>query len=490
MKLYIENHPYHYELENLIKAFFANEKIEITYDPKDLGEFYIYTAKKDFDDTIELYLKYKHASSELSDSVVISKKEQHDYEYHFALMIFSMLTKVTGKKLKWGILTGIRPVKLFRSVCEKLGEEKTLEHFRNNLKVSEEKTELALNIAKRQKAIIENSDERSFSLYVSVPFCPSRCNYCSFISQSIEGSKKLIPEYLKLLCEELKATAFIANELKLKLKSIYIGGGTPTTFSAYELSKLFETINNCFDCNKCLEFTVEAGRPDTVTSDKLQAILDAKATRISINPQTMNDDVLNNIGRKHSSRQTIEAFELARNMGFDNINMDLIAGLSGDTLESFSNTLQSVIKLSPENITLHTLSLKRSSQLNIDGKLLSLEENSLAENMIKLAYTVFSENHYVPYYLYRQRKMLDNLENTGFCKESYECVYNVFMMDEVHTVLSCGAGAVSKLLNPFTGKIERIFNFKYPYEYISRFSELIERKQKVGEFYAKFGVES
>ncbi len=486
MKLYIENHSYDYELENLIRAFFINEKIEKIYNGDVIGDDYVYSALEELNNSIRIVVEYKKDDVCLTDEKLINKTDADNCEFFICSMLFDILSKASGKKLKWGMLTGIRPVKLLRSLYNKMGKEKAMFYFENDLKVSHEKAILASEIADRQMPFISRSTPYSFSLYLSIPFCPSRCNYCSFISQSIEGCKKLIPKYLDLLCSELEYTGKIVKDLNLQLDSIYIGGGTPTTLSESQLKTLLNAINENYDTNICKEFTVEAGRPDTITKEKLNVLKSANVSRISINPQSLDDMVLEAIGRKHSSKQTIEAFELARSLGFSNINMDLIAGLNMDSLESFSETIEKIVKLSPENITLHTLALKKSSDLKIKGKRVSHQENKLVQKMVELAYEKFQKNLYKPYYLYRQSRMIDNLENTGFSKDGFESAYNIFMMEEVHTVLACGASAVSKMVNPYTNKIERIFNFKYPYEYIERFAELIDRKKKVKEFYAKF----
>ncbi len=336
-------------------------------------------------------------------------------------------------------------------------------------------------IEHNQRDIISMSDERSFSLYISIPFCPSRCSYCSFVSQSVEKAKFLLDDYIKLLLKEIKFTANIAKISKLKLLSVYIGGGTPTTLSPSQLEVLLSEIILNFDFSYCKEFTVEAGRPDTVTAEKLKVIKNFPVSRISINPQTFNDNVLQTIGRRHTAAQTIKAFELAREYDFDNINMDLIAGLTGESLDSFQQSIDKACALSPESVTVHTLALKRSSalnQLSDDAK-----NNQFTPDMLSYANSTLSQNSYEPYYLYRQSKMLSNLDNTGWAKVGYFSEYNIYMMEEIHTVLACGAGAVSKLKDPKSNYIERIFNFKYPYEYINRFDEMLQRKNRVLSFY-------
>ncbi|MBR3909525.1 MAG: coproporphyrinogen dehydrogenase HemZ, partial [Clostridia bacterium] len=309
------------------------------------------------------------------------------------------------------------------------------------------------------------------------------CSYCSFVSHSVQMAKKLIPDYVKLLCVELEETAKIAKALNLRLETIYIGGGTPTTLSPEQLDAVMQTVKSNFDLSFLREYTVEAGRPDTITPEKLMVIKKMGATRISINPQTMNDNVLSYIGRNHTASQTVEAFNLARELGFDNINTDLIAGLPTDTFESFKVTLSRVLEMNPESVTVHSLSMKRSSNLSTSGNLPELEAGKTAGMMVDYALETLSKNEILPYYMYRQSKTVGNLENVGYSKKGYECLYNVFIMDETHTILSCGASAVTKLREPFGNQIERIFNYKYPYEYITKFDEILYRKKRIKEFY-------
>ena len=281
-------------------------------------------------------------------------------------------------------------------------------------------------------------------------------------------------------------TAKIVKELELKLETIYIGGGTPVSLTAEQLDKVMKTIAQGFDLSGVSEYTVEAGRPDAVTKEKLIAIKQSGATRISINPQTLNDDILLNIGRKHTSKQMIDAFHLARELGFDNINTDLIAGLPGEDLDSFKRTINEIIKLNPENITVHSLSMKKASGLSASGLFPNIEEGKIASLMVEYARDSLNKAGIYPYYMYRQSKTVGNLENVGYAKKGYEGLYNVFIMDETHTILACGASAVTKLREPKGNYIERFYNFKYPYEYIDRFDEILKRKNKIKEFYASY----
>ena len=383
------------------------------------------------------------------------------------------------------MLTGVRPVKLLRRVGEEIGEENAQKKFLNDYFVSEEKLSLARETEINEKKILNLSKPESFSLYVGIPFCPSRCSYCSFVMASIERAEKLMEPYVDLLCEEIKTTAEIANSLNLKLETVYFGGGTPTTLNAKQLDKVLGTVNKYFNMSTCREFTVEAGRPDTIDTERLIALKENKVDRISINPQTTNDKILKVIGRKHSAQQFFDAFELARKCGFDNINTDLIAGLPTDTYESFKDSLDSILKLSPECITVHTLCMKRASTLTTQGVTLNTDDATQARKMLEYTQNSLTSLDYIPYYLYRQSRMVGNLENVGWSKRGYESLYNVYVMDETHTILACGSGGVSKLKNCEKDYLERIFNFKYPYEDIDRFDEIIERKSIIKRFYGE-----
>jgi oxygen-independent coproporphyrinogen-3 oxidase len=305
------------------------------------------------------------------------------------------------------------------------------------------------------------------------------------VSQTVQSAEKLLPEYVEKLAQELAFTGDMIRELGLRLETVYFGGGTPTTLSATQLNHLFQVIEKHFDLSYLREYTVEAGRPDTVTEDKLKAIAAAGIDRISINPQTLSDAVLQGIGRRHTAAQFFEAFELARRCGLNNINTDLIAGLPGDTEEGFAASLDGVLQLDPESITVHTLCLKRASNLVIQRRA-DYEPSVMAANMIAHTGNVLSGAGYVPYYLYRQSRAVSNQENTGWSKPGKEGLYNVYIMDETHTILGCGAGAVTKLKQPQTEYLTRIFNYKFPYEYNARFEEMLSRKEQVKAFYEQF----
>lgn len=480
MILKVVNHKFHYEMENMCRVFFPYESIRVIHEG-DEGEdsFLVVTSlyEADGEYTVSVSLSLEG----VTEAAECTETNYGDCERQMAVLLYNILCKVTGYIPQWGILTGVRPSKLMNTLMNDMGDEDAIAYFNEKLLVSPDKTNLAFSVAKAEEKIMSLSDEKSFSLYVSIPFCPTRCNYCSFVSHSIAQAKKLLPEYVEKLCEEIRYTAQIVKSLDLRLESVYWGGGTPTTLSAEQLDKVCKEIEDNFDLSFCREYTIEAGRADTVTAEKLDVIRKYGVTRISINPQTFNDNVLVSIGRKHTVKDVIDIYETARSKGFDNINMDLIAGLTDDNYESFCHSVDKAIELNAENITLHTLALKRSSTIVTGG--IDVQSGDVANKMLVYAQKRFYENGYIPYYMYRQSRSLGNLENVGWCKPGYECLYNIFMMEECHTVLAVGAGAVIKLKDPFSRNIERFFNYKYPYEYISRFDELLQRKAKIKEFY-------
>ena len=479
MNLYVKNHNFHFELENLTRLFFPNEKITVIRDFSEPQPPCIYTEVSD-----KITISVNIGSFNKSETAV-KKLTDDDNELVSAQLLYKLLCDFTGLTQPWGILTGVRPVKLLRRLAEESSEEQAVKKFENDFFVSNEKIALSRETEHNERKILELSKPESFSLYVGIPFCPSRCSYCSFVMASIERAEKLIEPYTKLLCEEIKRTAEIANKLGLRLETVYFGGGTPTTLSAEQLDTVLGTVNNSFDMSTCREFTVEAGRPDTIDIAKLFALKENKVDRISINPQTVNDEVLKTIGRKHTAQQFFDAFELARKCGFNNINTDLIAGLPTDTPESFKNSLDSIVRLNAECITVHTLCMKRASRLTTEGVTLDLQQARDAREMLAYTQNILGQNEYIPYYMYRQSRMVGNLENVGWSKRGFESLYNVYVMDETHTILACGSGGVTKLKRNNPDYLERIFNFKYPYEYIDRFDELIQRKSGIMQFYGQ-----
>lgn len=481
MNLYYINHNYRYESEKLLRLFFPLEKINENTEFTDTQDYLL--TRIDGDEELTLTAELFIGGDKRISVKKVRRSECDDLELELLLLAYGLLCEKCGFTPKWGILTGVRPSKLMVKRMSVYGEEDARQWFLNTYRVSPEKTSLAIDVAKTELKVIEKAGEKSFSLYISIPFCPTRCSYCSFVSHSIntEKAKSLIPDYVEKLLEELSFTARMAKEKHLRLTSVYWGGGTPTTLEAEELDRILSHIENVFDLSECLEYTVEAGRPDTVTREKLWVLKKHGVGRISINPQTFSDSVLRAIGRQHTSEQTVEKYLLAREVGFEAINMDLIAGLPTDTVDSFKKSVDKAIELGAENITVHTLALKRSASLVTENESDSVSAENI-EEMLGYAGKVLRENGYRPYYMYRQSKSLGNLENVGWCKAGKECFYNVLMMEEYQSIFSVGAGAVTKLRTEDGSVIERIFNFKYPFEYISRFDEILEKKSGMADF--------
>lgn len=480
-------HSFDYEVQKLIGIFYPYEKLKVLNDNENVSGQSIECKVENSGGIINISVKADllDGFSEYNTTALCAVSDKK-CEEALCGALFKCLKDITGYSPAWGMLTGIRPAKLFLRLSEQFGEKEAERILKEVYFVKTSKISLCKESSQREKKIIELSKPESFSLYVSIPFCPTRCSYCSFVSHSVESAAKIIPLYVEKLCEEIKKTSEIITPLGLVLESVYIGGGTPTSLSAVQLEVIIKALKNSFDFSNLREFTVEAGRPDTVDDEKLSVLKKNGVTRISINPQSMNDSVLQKIGRKHTCAQTVEAYNLARKMGFDNINMDLIAGLPGDTAESFNETVEKVIALSPESVTVHSLAFKRASELTKKKMFSGTFESIIAGEMVDYARNELTKSGILPYYMYRQSKTVGNLENVGYSKPGFECLYNVFIMDETHSIFAVGAGAVSKLREPGGGLIERIFNFKYPYEYINRFEEQILRKEKISEFYDKY----
>ncbi|MBQ3561630.1 MAG: coproporphyrinogen dehydrogenase HemZ [Oscillospiraceae bacterium] len=476
MILVIDSHPYRYEAEALCRMFLRGRELKI-FEGADIPEDdFIYTGI--FGDEISVRIKMDGKDLFLSAEEAENKAAKLEY------LLYKLLSGITGMVPKWGTLTGIRPVKLALSLMDGgFSAEEVRRKFKEERLVTDEKLDLLLSTAEHEREIRALSKPESVSMYISIPFCPSRCSYCSFTSHAIEKAAKLIPQYVDLLCEELRDTAELMNELGLHLETVYMGGGTPTVLTSEQMDRVLSTARSSFDFAGVRELTVEAGRPDTITPEKLEIMKKNGVDRISINPQSMDDGVLEQIGRKHTAKDVIEAFYMARSFGFDNINMDLISGLPGDDFDKFRRTIDSVLELDPENITLHTLTVKRSANLAAEAKEML---GKSVDEMNEHAFRCFDGAGYYPYYLYRQKGTVEALENTGFCKPGKEGIYNVFIMDETHTILATGAGGVTKMRDPHGTKIERIFNFKFPYEYVDRFDLMNERKEQVKDFYARY----
>lgn len=489
MILYLSGNDYHYELENLCRLFLPQEKVAVTHEPpaKDTAELVVSAVQTPESDSVALSVRVQLDGYDrtLCDRVTgVLPAVRDACELVCATLLYRLLGDLFGKQQSWGLLTGVRPIKLMRRLAAEDGAEAAQRYFRDTLLVSPEKTALAARTLSGEDAILSLSQRASFSLYISIPFCPTRCDYCSFVSQTVEKAQKLIPAYVDCLVREIAYTGAVTRQLGLRLETVYFGGGTPTTLSAEQLTRLLRAVEEHFDLSTVREYTVEAGRPDTVTPDKLAALKAAGVSRISINPQTLRKEVLSGIGRRHTVEQFYEAFDMARQAGHTNINTDLIAALPGDTCEGFARTLEEIVALSPESVTVHTLSMKRASNLVI-RHLDEYRPEEEAAAMTALSDRVLSQAGYAPYYLYRQGRTMGNQENVGWARSGYEGLYNVYIMDETHTIIACGAGGVTKLKQYGTEYLERVFNYKFPYEYIARFDEMLRRKDQIVPFYAR-----
>lgn len=385
-------------------------------------------------------------------------------------------------KAPWGNLVGIRPVKrVVQMMHDGLPREQIEAVLKHDFCVSDEKTALALSIAELECNVMKTIPENAVSLYIDIPFCPSKCVYCSFASMPVSEMQDFIEPYLNALYAELDTIKTIVTDLQLQIVSIYIGGGTPTSILSIELDNLLYKITQTFDLSNLLEFTIEAGRPDTITESKLAVMEKYGVDRISINPQSMNDKTLAVIGRKHTVEQIYKAYELAKQFRFQSINMDVIAGLPKESVAEFAHTIDAVVDLAPENITVHTMSIKRAARLNQNRDFDHLPNGDDVSEMITYAHKKLQHAGYAPYYLYRQKNILGNLENTGFCRGRTAGIYNICMMEEIRSVFSAGVGAVTKLV--CGDHIERIFNVKDVREYLKRAEEMRVRKNYIYEFY-------
>ena len=478
MPVVLIGNSFKYEIEAILKLFFNTARFSFSNAPEDAcGDSFVSAELSQQDNIVNLSVTVK-----LLDKAPVQKctaaDSEDDHEYILCHMLYHILCDITGVVPPWGMMTGIRPVK---KVIELMRAGKTKSEIfailRDKYEISDPKLQIAYETALNQLPILDKIDSKAVSLYVSIPFCPTRCSYCSFVSHSMDSAIKLMPDYVNALCKELEIIGNIVKETNTKIDTIYIGGGTPTSISADDLRKIMEAVENNFDLDNVREYSVEAGRPDTITEEKLRVIKELGAERISVNPQTLNDEVLKVIGRKHTGEDALKAFELAKKIGFKNINTDLIAGLPTESAESFRNTLDTIIDMDPASITVHTLTLKRAA--NLFDKVSENIKNPAAE-MVDYSIKKLMDNSYLPYYMYRQKNTVDNLENIGYAKKGCESYYNIFIMDETQTILGAGCAASTKLVYP-NGKLTRIHNYKFPYEYIRRFDELMNKKEEVIE---------
>lgn len=485
---------FEHDVYELIKAFYPEAEIHTFYE-KEEGEYDLFFKVERQDDHFLISYECEERKGKASAGIIEgqSGKEDRDallscspesvHELRKAnkdslkYALYHVLTKLTGRTLPWGNLTGIRPAKLAMGMLESgMKNTEIAQEMRERYLVSPKKTALAIAIANREREILKEIDyEHGYSLYVGIPFCPSICLYCSFSSYPLKLWKTRVDEYLDAVCKEIRAVAGMMKGRKLD--TVYIGGGTPTTLEPDQLKRLLDTLGEAFGFDGLLEFTIEAGRPDSITREKLAAIREFPVTRISVNPQTMNQKTLEIIGRRHTVEQTKEAFYLARDLGYNNINMDLIVGLPGEGLSMVENTLAQVRELSPDSLTVHSLAVKRAARLNMfKDKYQEMTFENNQEIMDRTMQTAY-EMEMSPYYLYRQKNMKGNFENVGYAKVDKAGIYNILIMEEKQPIIALGAGGSSKLVFDHGKRIERVENVKDVINYITRIDEMIERKR-------------
>lgn len=489
MKLYLDGHDFEFATQQIYMCMFPNSHAEFVLEKPTAGDFIISSLSKLSDKFVsetEIHIGGK-VNSAYGEAPILDgfsdEDEKRAARRAIKTSFYSASIAFLPKAPAWGALTGIRPSKVAaKFLDEGMTPQAAESAMTEDYFVSEERASLAVACAVRAREIAKKTASRDFSLYVGIPFCASRCKYCSFVSHSIEKARGLVAPYLEMLSHELACYGRAVREAGLNLSSIYIGGGTPTALRADELQFVMQEIEKNFDVAGVSEYTVEGGRPDTLTYEKIKTIRDCGATRISVNPQTMNDDILKAMDRRHTAEDVARAIADVKRVGGLIINCDLIAGLPDDTYESFVNSVDRVLELAPENVTVHTLAIKKGSTLS--NEKYRLPDGDETERMVHYSMRAVTEKGYAPYYLYRQKYMSGNLENVGYSLPRFESDYNNYIMDELHTILSAGAGGVTKLIDSENARIERIFNPKYPYEYNNAKEKIDLTEEKIREFFA------
>ena len=504
IRIVVQNEVYAYDMYHITKAFYPNEVYEQYVDESfpQLIKISVEESSRDFE-----------GSFKIEKNEVANIEERKLRKRYVNLKLYDWLCHNTQKELAWGILTGVRPTKLMMTLLESgMSEDEVKQWMKENYRITDAKADLGIQVAQKEKELLEQLDyENGYSLYVGIPFCPSICSYCSFSSYPIGLWKKRVDEYLDAVCKELSFIGETAKRNNKKLNTVYIGGGTPTTLEAVQLDRLLTHLEKNFSFEDLKEITVEAGRPDSITREKLEVLKAHNIGRISINPQTMQQKTLHEIGRWHTVEDIKRVYAMARELGFDNINMDLIAGLPGETAEDMQDTLEQIKELAPDSLTVHALAMKRASRLtreqkensvkhkesiakqepgNVPAESTSDDTEKIAANlscMIDMAADYAKEMDLVPYYLYRQKNIAGNFENVGYAKVDKAGIYNILIMEEKQSIIAVGAGASTKIVvpedkaevDPKTGNkkcIVRVENVKDVEQYINRIDEMIERK--------------
>ena len=518
IRIIVQNEVYAYDMYHITKAFYPDEVYE-QYVDAGFPQLIKISVEESCEGFVDVF--------EIEKNEVANIEERKSRKRYVNLKLYDWLCEKTQKELVWGILTGVRPTKLMMTLLASgMSEDEVKQWMKENYRITDNKADLGIRVAKKEKELLEQLDyENGYSLYIGIPFCPSICSYCSFSSYSIGLWKKRVDEYLDAVCKELSYIGKKAKQKGKKLNTVYIGGGTPTTLEAEQLDRLLTHLENNFSFKDLKEITVEAGRPDSITREKLEVLKAHKIGRISINPQTMQQKTLHEIGRWHTVDDIKQVYAMAREFGFDNINMDLIAGLPGETTEDMQDTLEQIGELAPDSLTVHALAMKRASRLTREQKEsaakqkemvtnhkvdIAKQKESIAEQklgdvaeetthqdveniattlsqMIDMAADYAKGMDLVPYYLYRQKNIAGNFENVGYAKVDKAGIYNILIMEEKQSIIAVGAGASTKIvvpedkaeIDPKTGnqkRIVRVENVKDVEQYISRIDEMIERK--------------
>ena len=478
MKLYLKGHTERYPVEQLQMQLFGDRPtqfVETPFSGEDGAVSSLHDGKIYRTATAKITLDGKTATA--ARRIPLTKADVRLTRRILQQSYYLAAVQLLPEAPPWGALSGVRPTKLATKVLLEGGREQDADRMlRDVYFVTPERRRLCLDASRHTLEAAQLLAPDDLSLYIGIPFCPTRCAYCSFVSESVERFGEFLPPFLDCLIREIEYTGALLKRSGWHIRSLYIGGGTPTTLSTPQMTRLLDAIGTHFDLSRSLEFTVEGGRPDTLDLAKLRAIRAGGATRISINPQTMSDSVLRAIGRRHTAAETVEAFQMAREAGFDDINMDLIAGLPGDTPASFSETVRQVLALEPSNVTVHTLALKKGADLFQRRVTLPTRED--VAQMLDASGRQLRAAAFEPYYLYRQKYMSGSFENVGWCRAGYTGYYNIYMMEELHSILSLGGGGMNKINLP-AGALERFHNPKYPQDYIQRIDTVLRQKDEI-----------
>ncbi len=480
MEVKLSGHEFEYDITGMCLLFFPGESVRFVSGLR--GERWLSSRLIKSRQGLVARATYRNGKEEYNCQKKVYDLDKEGLLAAVKYTVYQVFYRATGIRPPWGILTGIKPTGIYRRLLDAKGPAATRQFLLNDYCMQPEKIPLLHQICKVMETVTTDPKKEA-SLYVSIPFCPSRCTYCSFVSVAAEKSHRLIEPYLALLTEEIREKCEVLRKHQLQIRSVYIGGGTPGILNEVQLERLLQTIAEELDC-PLAEFTFELGRPDTVTKEKLLLLKKYGVTRVCINTQTTNDHILETVGRKHTRAQYFDAVSLTRSLNFDSINTDLIAGLPGEDEASFARSLDDVLTAGADNITIHTLSIKRSSKLHDSDEFFD-PSNDHVQRMLDRAYEKLLSSGYVPYYMYRQKNTVSNGENIGFSKPETIGLYNLYMMEDLHTVAACGAGASSKLIFSPNGRIERVINVKYPYEYINENERIRQNTmlldQKLGE---------